>query len=293
MREWVDHLNEAASRFVYRAADAAMTSRLPRTRAAAIPRARSSNYERMQNVVASASTRMPRLMGFVSRWMERHEDLPVKVSHVELLSFGTGATVFLLHCPQPAGGDSAMVLKILRRSLGRRIHVLVRQAEEFRDRYEMVARWYADSSLIVPTTFVILRGPLLGLPAVACLQPLVSGELADFFEDHSDGQLINALRRHPALQAQFCNFVTRTLSIVREQSMCVDFVGRDNLLLVATRDGMRLQLIDFGVFHLHQLQMNSPALYSEAGDRLARLARLHAQLVATTGVTQPLTAGDR
>jgi hypothetical protein len=225
--------------------------------------------------------------------MERHEDLPLKVSHVELLSFGTGATVFLLHCPQPSGGETAMVLKILRRSLGRRSHILVRQAEEFRDRYEMVARWYADSSLIVPTSFVILRGPLLGLPAVACLQPMVAGELTDFFQDHSDGQLVTLIRLHPALQAQFCNFVTRTLSIVREQSLCVDLVGRDNLLLVATRDGMRLQLIDFGVFNLHRLQMNSPALYSEAGERIARLSRLHQQLLGPTGATQPLPAGGR
>lgn len=293
MREWVDHLNEAASRFVYRAADAAMTSRLPRIPIAAVPRVRTSNYERMQDVVASASTRMPRLMGLVSRWMERHEDLPLKVSHVELLSFGAGATVFVLQCPQPASGESAMVLKILRRSLGHRTHILARQAEEFRDRYEMVARWYADSSLIVPTSFVILRGPLLGLPAVACLQPLIAGELTDFFEHHSDGQLVKLIRLHPALQAQFCNFVRRTLAIVQEQALCVDFVGRDNLLLVATRDGMRLQLIDFGVFNLHRLQMNSPALYSEAGERLARLARLHAQLGSTTGVTAPFPAGDR
>lgn len=166
----------------------------------------------------------------------------------------------------------------------------MRQAEDFRDRYEMVARWYADSSLVVPTSFVILRGPLLGLPAVACLQPRIAGELADFFAHHSDRQLVNLLRLHPALQAQFCNFVTRTLSVAREQSMCVDLVGRDNLLLVATRDGMRLQLIDFGVFNLHRLQMNAPALYSEAGERLARLARLHAHLVAPTGETQPPTA---
>lgn len=293
MRPWVDHLNEAASRFVYRAADAAMTSRLPRTRVAAVPRARSSNYERMQNVVTSASARMPKLMALVSRWMERHENLPLKVSRVELLSFGAGATVFLLHGPPRVGGDSAIVLKIVRRSLGRRIHVLVQQAEEFRDRYEMVARWYADSSLIVPSSFVILRGPLLGLPAVACLQPLISGQLADFFQDRTDAQILNALRLHPPLRAQFCNFVTRTMAIVREQSMCVDLVGRDNLLLVATREGMRLQLIDFGVFHLHRLQMTSPALHSQAGERLARLARLHAQLVGAGGMTPPLPAGGR
>ena len=293
MRQWVDHLNEAASRFVYRAADAAMTSRLPRDRVMAVPRGRSSNYERMQDVVASAGTRMPRLMELVSRWMERHEDLPLKVSHVELLSFGTGSTVFLLHCPQPTGGVSAMVLKILRRSLGRRIHVLAQQAEEFRDRYEMVARWYGDSSLVVPTSFLILRGPLLGLPAVACLQPMIGGELADFFAHHSDAELVSLLRLHPPLQAQFCNFVRRTLSVVDEQSMCVDFVGRDNLLLVATRDGIRLQLIDFGVFNLHRLQMNSPALYSEAGERIARLSRLYRQVVGATGMARPLTAGDR
>ena len=54
---------------------------------------------------------------------------------------------------------------------------LVELAGEYRKKYETVASCYAGPhEIVAPASFLILQGPLLGRPAVACLQTDIEGE---------------------------------------------------------------------------------------------------------------------
>lgn len=285
MTRMLDRIDELASRYVYKACDAVMTADVAAQPSTTSPRGHVSRYRRVHDLAAAAKRRAPALMAFASRRLQRFADLPVPPSRVELLSFGSGSTVFLLHHHEPAGGASTTVLKVLRRSLGRRTPVLLQQMQEYQARYRQVCAWYDGLALIVPLYHLILNGPVLGLRCVAVLQPYVGGVTRDFFEHGSDEATLALVRRHPVLREQFCGFAERTLAVVRARGLLVDIVGRDNLLVVPGSDGPRLQLIDYGVLVLPQVQVHSPPLYAAACERIARLERLHQQLVADDEVT--------
>lgn len=286
MTRLLDTVHELASRYVYKALDAVLTARVASGGDGGGRRVAVSNYRLVHLVVSIAMRHAPAAVHRVSRWLERYEHLPVGASSASLLSYGTGVTVFLLRRDDTGGAPPHLVLKVMRRSLGQRVHVLVDQMNEYRTRYRMVARWYDDCDLIVPLQFLILRGPLLGLPAVAAVQPFVGGERWDLFDYGTDAQLVALFRAHPSLREQFCRFASRTAAMVAESSRCVDFVGRDNLLLVSSPVGPRLQLIDFGVLDLQRLAVHSPVLLARAMERLARVHRLHLALTDDTDVAE-------
>ena len=281
MTRLVDKVHELASRYVYKAFDAVLTARVATIGDGGGRRGAVSNYRLVHLVVSLAGRYAPAALRRIERWLERYEHLPLGASSASLLSYGTGVTVFLLRSDD---ARPPVVLKVMRRSLGQRLHVLMAQMQDYRNRYRMVARWYDDCDLIVPLQFLILRGPLLGLPAIAAVQPYVGGERWDLFDYGTDAQLLALFRAHPSLREQFCRFASRTAAMVAEGARCVDFVGRDNLLLVSTPDGPRLQLIDFGVLDLQRLAVHSPALLTRARERLARVHRLHLALTDDTDV---------
>src|SRR5690606_5728262 len=96
---------------------------------------------------------------------------PFPILHLKLMNYGSGSTVFLL-----SGKNGYNVLKVYRRSLGKHLHTLQELAEAFRQKYQMIASWYADQpNLVLPANFLILHGPIFDSPAVACLQPYISG----------------------------------------------------------------------------------------------------------------------
>lgn len=286
MTRLVDLMHELASRYVYKAFDAVLTARVAAGGERSARRVTVSNYRLVHLAVSAATRHAPAAMQRVARWLERYEHLPLGTSAASLLSYGTGVTVFLLRGVAGGASEPPLVLKVMRRSLGQRLHVLLAQMEEYRTRYRMVARWYDGCDLIVPLQFLILRGPLLGLPAVAAVQPFIDGERWDLFDYGSDAQLVALFRTHPSLRDQFCRFASRTAAMVAETSRCVDFVGKDNLLLVNTPDGPRLQLIDFGVLDLHRIATHSPVLLDRAKERLARVHRLHLVLTDDTDVAE-------
>ena len=74
--------------------------------------------------------------------------------------------------------------------------------------------------------------------------------------------------------------------------MCVDLVGRNNLVVVETRAGLRLQLIDTGYLYLDDPERTRPAVAREARrriDRLKHLERTLAGWLASRPVHRPST----
>lgn len=262
------------SHFLYKAADAVLTSTLrPRRGLAASLRTlfgpQSANYERTAALVQAVDCVQPGFARRLSRTLLRKNALPLAYDDLALLGYGSGSTVFLL-----LRGEQRLVLKIYRRSLGRSSQGLAAVAAYFSQKYETVARWYGGSlTLVPPAAFLTLHGPLLGLPAVGVIQPYIGGEKRDLFEDFTAGELLSLLRAHPRLCQQFRCFVRRTRDAYTREGRCLDIVGRHNVLVSIEGDGeCSMWIIDNGIFDLVELKEKEPDTYSLV---LQRLDYLH------------------
>jgi hypothetical protein len=271
-RKWFEI---ARSRFVFKALDAAMTAPLRPARPVStylgsIVNHRSANYDRIASVIHLTEKIAPQLSSRLSRSLFRPEQLPFSVGGVELMSFGSGATVLLLKSE-----NGPKVLKIYRRSLGRGPDGLLELANTFRRKYEHAASWYNGPFHLVPSTdFLILHGPLLRKPAVAALQAYVGGKRKDLLGDFKDNDLIALLRTNQELRDQFVFFTRQTIRLHDDLRICVDFLGRENLVLVNDGGRTRLLLVDYGIFDLNVLRTEAPATLSRVEDHISRLKSL-------------------
>jgi hypothetical protein len=173
----------------------------------------------------------------------RPMDLPFPARRVELLSFGSGATVFLA-----TDDAAARVVKVYRRSLGVPRDRLPEVLDRYREQYDQVCGLYRDVPGVVwPAEFMIIGGPILDRPAVACVQEYIAGELRDFFSDLTEGQALAAMATSSELRRQFLAFAGPTLELYRSQSRCPDFLGPRNLSIAGEGAAARLRLIDYRI----------------------------------------------
>lgn len=190
------------------------------------------------------------------------------------MSYGSGSTVFFLKRP-----DKDWVLKVYRRSLGKKGHSLAAIAQHFKDKYETVCSWYnGRCTLVPPAHFLILCGPTFGSPAAAVLQPYIHGRKSDFFLDYSNQELLLMMKKEPELAEQFCFFVEQTLLVYTKHDLCVDFLGRENLMLVEKDGRHQLFVVDNGIFQMSILESSVPAVYGRIKARLERLQYLQREL---------------
>ncbi|MCI0399037.1 MAG: hypothetical protein L0332_34425 [Chloroflexi bacterium] len=240
----------------------------------AILNLKSSNYERVAAWINLMDTLIPGFARRVSAGLTNSSRFPFASAEVQLMSYGSGATVFLIKRP-----DGDWVLKIYRRSLGKQAHSLAQIAQFFKVKYETVCAWYNGRFNLVPLAhFLILHGPIFGSPAAGVLQSYIHGEKKDFFQDCSNADLLHLMCTHEGLRAQFLFFTERTLDIYQQHGLCVDFLGRENLMLV--NDGGRWQLlvVDNGIFNLESLRRSAPAVYGQLTARLERVSYLQREL---------------
>lgn len=261
------------SRFLLRALDAIVTAD-PDGALAGMPRGRgTSNFHRMQRLVRATHGFLPGVVGWITKSLHRQRVVPFRERVGEVVGFGAGSTVYALR-GRGDGEEPELVLKIFRNSLGRPLPTLLEHAALLRGRYRRVSGWYSGMSIAVPVEYVILHSPLLDQPAVAGLQPFVSGEKHDFFELVETGGWREMVRRHRTLREQFRLFVERTLAVYDTEDVCLDLVGRDNLLVVV-RDGRpRLKVIDYGVLDLAEQRRTAPWRAEAATERVMSLQRL-------------------
>ncbi len=201
---------------------------------------RSSNYDRVASLVNTVETVIPGFARRATCLFCRPQWPPFATERVELLAYGSGATVFLLE-----GESGRQVLKI----------------------------WPAD--------FMILPGPILGRPAVACLQTYIEGEKRDALRGLSDNELLTALGASDGLRRQILAFAKQTRRIYRSQGRCADFLGENNLMLVRSGDRWRLHLIDYGVFDTDRMR-RTPALSERIEGCIGRIESL-AQKASASG----------
>lgn len=251
MKRLLEHgpVDYVRSRLLYRSLDAAMTASLrPRRPLAANLRTLVSpqvyNYDRVASLVNAFDGIVPGTARWVTRRIYRPIRPPFPAERVELFAFGSGSTAFRAHTET---GD--MVIKFYRKSLGVSARRLPRVVRRFREKYEIVSEWYeATPGLVWPAEFVLLDGPILGRPALACVQEYIAGEMRDFFRDFSEDEFAEMLSSSDGLREEFLEFARQTLAVYESQRMCADFIGHNNLTVVAGSDRPRLHLIDYGLF---------------------------------------------
>jgi hypothetical protein len=267
----------ARAKPLYKAFDAAMTASLQPKQpvsdlARRVFRPRLSNYERVATAINLLDGLLPGASRRVFRSLYNPYKLPFAVRQIELLSFGSGSTVFLMDIE---GGGERVVLKLYRRSLGKRDQDLYQLAEHVKQKYEQVSGWYRGPyDLVQPSAFLILHGPLLGQSAAGVIQSYIQGEKKDFFRSFSDGELLSLMEQEE-FRDQFLFFACRTLEVFQQSRQCFDFIGRDNLMVVLNEGRARLAVIDFGIFDLNLLEGRSPALCRQIEANIQRIESLH------------------
>jgi hypothetical protein len=265
-------LESVRSRIVLKALDALMTAPLRARRSLRsdcqrMLDPRCPNYERTACLAGLVDRIIPGFSARLSQTLIRPARLPLVATQVELLGFGSGATVLLLNTPV-----GPRVLKIYRRSLGRSPKSLLELAKAFRRKHQIISRWYnREFDLVLPTDFLVLHGPLLSFPAVAALQPYIPETKKDLFRDFDPPELLEVLRSDPQLGRQFAFFARQAIQLHAQLGLAPDFLGRGNVAVVMAGSSQNLRIMDYGIFDLQLIRKQSPATASQIEDCFQRL----------------------
>ncbi len=232
------------TQFAMRSLDAALTARL---RPAGLARSlrgalrwKSAHYERVGHLVRLALGGAPALAPRLSRALLDTAHLALPAARVELAGYGSGTTVFRVE----RAGASPLALKVYRRSLARDPVLLANVARRYRERYRRLCSAFGE--VVLPAEFVVLHAPLRGVPAVACLQPWLTGPNHDLL-GLDDQALLACLRRY-GLTRSFARFARQALAW-RAQGPFPDLLGHGNLVVAEEGARARLWLLDYGIFH--------------------------------------------
>jgi hypothetical protein len=278
---WQAGAEYVRTRLLYKSLDAVMTACLrPRQQKRiylhALLNLNTSNYERVAAWTNLMDTLFPGFARRISTGLYNSNRFPLAGEEVQLMSFGSGATVFLINRP-----DSDWVLKVYRRSLGKKEQNLAQIARLFKTKYETVRTWYNNGriNLVPAAQFLILHGPIFSSPAAAVLQAYIYGEKRDFFQDYSNTELLDLMATDQEMCAQFRFFAAQTLDIYKHHNLCVDFLGRENLMLVNNDGHHELKVVDNGIFDLNMLRHSAPDVYDQLAYRLSRVRDLQREII--------------
>ncbi|MCI0585485.1 MAG: hypothetical protein L0323_01435 [Planctomycetes bacterium] len=212
-------------------------------RVLAVGNPRSSHYDRVGHLARLGATLFPGPAAWASARLQRPEGLPFRAESVRPVAYGSGATVFRLD-----GEEGPHVLKVYRRTLGLRVADLVQAAAWYRSKYERVVGWYGD--IVLPARYLVVHGPLLGRPGVACVQRYLPGMDRDLLDGRPDEEILAEADADEGLREEVERFVDRTLEIHARERALVDILGPRNLVVVLEEGRPRLRLVDYGVFDL-------------------------------------------
>jgi hypothetical protein len=112
---------------------------------------------------------------------------------------------------------------------------------------------------------------LLEVPVAAALQAYVDGEKKDFFREFSYVQLLGLMREQEELRRQFAFFAAQTLAVHSQDRLCIDLLGRDNVVLANSGKGLRFALLDNGIFDLEFMKRKKPHIYRKLEEHVSRI----------------------
>lgn len=267
--------------WMYKSLDAVMTASLQQGARKkdlfrSVVRRKSSNYARVSSFVRLLDSVRPGLAQGFANALYGLDRFPAEGYQISLLGFGSGATVFLLENER-----ERKVLKIFRRSLGKSVRTALQVAMDYRRKYRDIAGWFNDRcEVAVPSAYLVLHGPLLGATAAAVLQPYIEGKKLDLFEDFTEDEAVQLGQSDSIFRLQLLDFSRQLFAVLGEKEVCFDLVGRENLMLVESGEGIRLKIADTGVFDVAAVRENSPALYRRLQEHLERLRAIRDRLMS-------------
>lgn len=265
--------------WLYKSLDAVITAPLnPKARkrdlALSVVKRRSSNYNRVASFLNLLDGFVPGIARKTGRSLLNLERFPFAGYSVDLLAYGSGATVYLLQ-----KGADRKVLKVFRRSLGKTPGGALQVAREYQSKYQNIAAWFNGRfQIAVPCLYLLLNGPLLGVSCVGLVQPYVEGKKFDLFEDFTEDEAVQLGKEDIHFREQLLDFSQKLFAVAGSTGMCFDIVGRENLMLVDTGHGIRIKIVDNGIFDLAAVRERSPNLYSRIQDHLERLRAIQMRL---------------
>jgi len=262
----------------YKSLDAVLTAHLrapqpPAANLKTIFQLRGANYHRVAAVVNLLDGIRPGLAQRLSKRLVRLESFPLAGYRVSPLAYGSGATVFLLK-----NGHEAKVLKFYRRSLAQTSAQALEIGREFQAKHRRLKNWFnRTTEIVIPSDFLVLHSPLLGVHSAALIQPYIAEKKKDLF-DYSDGELVALAQQHPLFGRQLEQFIEQILFVFKYENVCFDMAGYENLMVVATAEGPRLKIADNGILDICFIKEKAPKLYSLVKQRLRRLRGLQLAL---------------
>jgi hypothetical protein len=111
------------------------------------------------------------------------------------------------------------------------------------------------------------------------LQPFIHGRKSDLFLDYSNANLLELMKNDQKLADRILYFIERTLHIYNQHNLCIDFLGRENLMLVEENGRHKLLIIDNGIFNLNALYLNARDVWKQMTIRMERLANIEALFI--------------
>lgn len=265
--------------WVYKSLDAVMTAPLnPKKQRKELVKAllwkESSNYRRVASFFNLLDSVRPGLAEQSSNRLYRLDHFPITGYTVSLLGFGSGATAFLLE-----NDRERKVLKVFRRTLGKPARDVMKITSEYRDKYNKNAGWFNGSfDVVIPSSYMLLHGPLMGAAAGAVIQPYIEGKILDLFQDFSDDEVVRMGRSDANFRLQLLDFSQRLLASYHEDGQCFDLVGRENLMVVENSEGLWLKIADNGVFDVPYIREQLPAVYLDLKEDIERLREISKRL---------------
>lgn len=247
-----------------------MTKRSARETLRALRSGKVSNRERTAHLINLIDAFVPGLATVASRHLYRTHALPFADQHPQLIAYGKGSTVFRLN----AGGEDR-VLKIYRRSLGKHGRELFDVLNSYRQKYNMVCEWYnGPFEMVIPSSFLIVNGPVLNQPVAASVQPYVGRAKRDLLYDFTDAELVSMMREDDHLRDQFIYFASRTIHAYTHYRVVLDLLGYENVVLIENDGQTNLLVLDPGVLSLDQLRTKRPVKIPAIREVMERLQGL-------------------
>jgi hypothetical protein len=217
---------------------------------------------------------MPGIAKKTASSLLRVKHFPFAGFQVSLLAYGSGATVFLLE-----EGSRRKILKVFRRSLGKTAQEALQVAQEYQEKHHLLSSWFnGQYQIVVPSQYLLLHGPLLGGTSAAIIQPYIDEEKFDLFLDFTIEEAERLAQEDIHFQNQLLDFSRRLFAVVEEKGLCFDLVGRENLMLIKTLNGIQLKIVDNGIFDLNKIREQSPVLHARILSHLEQLRAIQERL---------------
>ncbi len=223
--------------------------------------------DRLVSLISLGDALIPGMTSSLSSMLRNTRSIPLSAVSTEFIGYGSGTTVFLIRT-----ADSSIVLKVVRRSLGKQLGDLIKLAREFREKYDVVSSLYGkDSGIILPAQFLVLTSPVAQTRAAAIVQPYMGSNTKDLFKDFSDEDLVLLLKHHDHLRRQFVSFCERTISIYSDHNQILDLIGPKNVMVVNHKHDPKMVVIDYGMFDVAATASRHPKVHLRLKEVIERM----------------------